>query len=112
MPAQFLYNQHFSIGSAWIGLGGYLGFLLNGTIKNTQLNESLQFEGSNSEYNRIDLGMSTTAGFIFKQGIIAGVDYQLGLMNVANSGFMLPNPKAKLKNNTWSIYLGYEFKLK
>ena len=54
------------------------------------------------DYKRFDFGISSSVGFLFKNGILFGADYNLGLTTVdANN--------KKAKNTVWSIYAGYKY---
>jgi hypothetical protein len=102
-PLQVLYSPSLSFGKPWIGLGPYAGVLLGGKIKTSDGSSSLRVGNKDDDdYKRFDFGISGSVGFLFKNGILFGADYNLGLTTVDRG-----NDKAK--NTVWSIYAGYKY---
>jgi hypothetical protein len=114
LPLQILYSPSVGFGRPWIGIGPYGGFLLGGTIRETGTDNRRPVDvggAANDDFKRYDLGISPTAGIAFNNGLMIGMDYQIGLINVSNSDQSSGSSVPKTKNAIWSVYLGYAWKL-
>lgn len=113
LPLQVLFSPSFRWGRPWLGLGPYFGYLLSGKITDNGGNSyPLGISGNNSPYQHFDVGVTATAGMQLKWGLMAGIDYQYGLLNNSGSSSAYGNTAGKMKNRVLGLYLGYMWTLR
>lgn len=105
-----------------VNLGPYFAFGLGGKMKEKSSNslgesysESLKiFEKSTEtteggDFGRFDFGLRFGAGVHFLSHYYAGIYYDLGLTNLAQTGEFQWGDKTTFKNRSFGITLGYNF---
>jgi hypothetical protein len=104
LPLQLLYSPNLSFGKPWIGGGLYGGVLFNAGATGSRPEYLTIGNGQGDDVKRFDLGYTATAGFTFKFGVLAGVDFQQSF------GTIVPNLAAgapKVRNSVWGVHVGY-----
>jgi hypothetical protein len=108
-----LYIAIFPVPNFDIHLGPYVGVLMNANIDTE--NEILSFidldtedDVDRSQFNQIDYGLS--AGIAFSAEVFTlGINYSLGLRNVAKDNESMEGLIGDAKNNTIQVYVGLLF---
>jgi len=108
-----LYLVVFPIPNFDIHLGPYVSFLMNSNI-DTQteildfINVDNEDDVDRSDFNELDAGVSAGMAFSF-EFLTLGLNYSLGLREVAREGESMENLLGEAKNNSFQIYLGLIF---
>ena len=85
--------------------GPQIGFLLNAKIKAEYEGES-EDESNKDAFKSIDFGVNFGAGYDFTENFSAGVRYNLGLSNIAETE---DGDDFKINNSVFSVSIGYKF---
>ncbi|MBD1386337.1 PorT family protein [Mucilaginibacter rigui] len=109
VPVNIVYHIPAVIGNVYFGAGPYVGVGVSGKAKGTDdqgnsVSEDIKF-GNNGELKRTDLGLNGIAGVEFKGGLILGINYDLGLSNIANN----TSNDESLKNRVFGVSVGFKF---
>jgi hypothetical protein len=104
IPVQLLYAPSYKFGSPWIGAGPYAAVLVNGSIKSPSATMKLKNIGNDDtdSFKRFDFGISPTLGLTLKNGMLFGIEYNLGLADVTPG-------EGKSTNTVWNFHLGFLF---
>jgi len=117
-PLQAIYSAKVGSSRLYAGLGGYGGYGLSGTVKNTlwfhtddggyEITEELKafekLENDGGDLKRFDYGLIGLAGVELKKGLYFEAGYQQGLANISH------DQENSYKNNGVQFTLGYFFK--
>ncbi|TRX39703.1 porin family protein [Flavobacterium restrictum] len=85
--------------------GPQIGFLTSAKIK-ASYNGNSNEQDAKDGFKSIDFGVNFGLGYDFSKNISLGARYNLGLSNTADTD---PGEDVKIKNNVFSISLGYKF---
>jgi len=97
LPLQVLYNPKLAAGTPWVGVGPYAGAVLSANANGN----TIKVGGDKDDaYKFFDIGISGTAGFTFRNGVFAGIDYQHSLVSISQQN-------SKLRNAMWGFFAGY-----
>jgi hypothetical protein len=101
----FSLGDHFNIQA-----GPYVGYLTSVNIKDMNENGSIQGVKDLNEksFNRFDYGLAAGIGADFN-GFIAGVRYNYGLNEVADSGTLAGQVLSDSRNSVATVYIGFGF---
>ncbi len=90
-----------------IEAGPQIGFLTSAKTS-TKLDGSSQTvdEDIKDSFESVDFGLNFGAGYDITNNISAGIRYSLGLANIAKTE---PGDNSELKNNVFSLSVGYKF---
>lgn len=102
IPVMFKYyaTEKFSLEA-----GPQIGFLLDSKLKTEVFGQSVT-QDAKDLFESIDFGLNLGAGYDFTKKISAGVSYNLGLANVMKTE---SGDNSEVKNNVFSISVGYKF---
>jgi hypothetical protein len=104
LPVQILFPFDLRFGKLWVGAGLYASALIDGKIIISNSPSRIDIgNGPPAQFKPLDFGITPTAGLKLSNGLLFGIDYNLGLADVSTSA-------DKSRNVFWSIYLGYVFK--
>ena len=117
-PLQAIYSVNAGSSRLYAGLGGYGGYGLSGTVKNTlwfhtddggyEISEELKafdkLEEDGGDLKRFDYGMIGLAGVELRKGLYFEAGYQQGLANISN------DQENSYKNKGIQFTIGYFFK--
>lgn len=115
IPVNFLYNIPVGIGKIYLGGGPYAGFGISGKIKtegtvlgvNASTERDVNFGNNSGDDLKVtDFGLNFLGGLQFKGGLNLGVNYGLGLSDLAPNN---NNNDVKTNNRLVGITLGYFF---
>ena len=103
IPVMFKYyaTEKFSLEA-----GPQIGFLTNSEIEVNVLGQSVT-QDAKELFESIDFGLNLGAGYDITKNISAGIRYNFGLVNVAKTE---AGSNDSIKNNVFSISVGYKFK--
>lgn len=117
IPVNFVYTVKDN--GLFFGAGPSVAFGLSGKTKyvdksdpSNSENEDIKFGASTDEVNklnRLDIGANFIAGYQFKDGLMISANYNFGLSDIHN---WETDEKITLKNNYFSIRIGYLLKQK
>ena len=106
-------NAVYKIGGLYLGAGPYAAFALSGKNKYQEEGEEDEEEdikfGSNEEEDHMkgtDFGVNLLAGYQLSNGLNFGVNYGLGLSNLANTP---EGADYKMTNRVFSVTVGFSF---
>jgi hypothetical protein len=85
--------------------GPQIGFLVDSKLQVNVLGQSVLQE-ADDVFETLDFGFNLGAGYDITKKFSAGVRYNIGLANIAKTE---PGDNSKIKNNVFSISLGYKF---
>ena len=102
IPVMFKYyaTEKFSLEA-----GPQLGFLTSSKMETEVIGQSVT-QNVKSLFESIDFGLNIGAGYYFTKNISAGVRYNFGLANVGKNE---DGSDDSIKNNVFSVSLGYKF---
>jgi hypothetical protein len=106
LPLDFVYHAKIEPGNIFIGAGPYIAIGISGKVKvddgqGNTISEDASF-GSNGNFKTADAGIQGIAGLQLKKGFLIGINYDLGLTNIAqNSG------SGAIKNRVFGISIGF-----
>jgi len=108
VPVNIVYHIPAVIGNVYFGAGPYVGIGLSGKEKatdgtNTE-KQDVTFGSGPNDIKRTDFGLNGIAGVEFKNGLILGVNYDLGLSDITNG-----TDGGSLKNRVFGISVGFKF---
>lgn len=115
IPVNFLYNIPVGIGKIYLGGGPYAGFGIAGKIKtegtvlgvNASTERDVKFGNeAGDDLKTTDFGLNFLGGLQFKGGLNVGVNYGLGLSDLAPNN---NNDNVKTNNRLVGITVGYFF---
>jgi hypothetical protein len=86
--------------------GPQIGFLVDSKIQVNVMGQSV-LQDAKDIFETVDFGINLGAGYDITKKFSAGVRYNLGLYNVMKTE---SGDDSKIKNNVFSISLGYKFK--
>jgi Outer membrane protein beta-barrel domain len=113
VPLQVLYSPTLKMGRPWVGLGFYTAMMFGGTLNAAGQSRSLHLGGSSTDdFERWDFGFNPTAGLTLKNGVMIGVDYQVGMVHISVPPVGGYGPRPNSRNSIWSFHVGYEWKVK
>lgn len=104
-----LINYHFNIRdvvSIQPFAGLYYGIGIGGKVKAGS--EKGDIFGDKGGFKRSDLGVRLGAGVVWKS-IYFGLGYEIGCLNLLNSGLSSDNGDLKFRNNCFTLSVGYNF---
>lgn len=104
-----LINYHFNIKdvvSIQPFAGLYYGLGLGGKVKAG--NEKGDIFGDNGAFKRSDFGVRLGAGVVWKK-IYFGLGYEIGCLNLLDSGVSSDYGDLKFRNNCFTLSVGYNF---
>ncbi|GET25015.1 porin family protein [Prolixibacter sp. NT017] len=110
LPVKMVFNlsKNFDV-----QFGPYVSYLLNGDINTST--EVLNYYSQNSnkeidrkDFNALDYGLSAGVGFDL-ESMLLGVNYNVGLNQVAKDGTTPHNMMGNAKNNVLQFYVGFKF---
>ena len=82
---------------------------LSGKVKGSDgsntASEDIHFGSGVDEFKKIDAGLNGIAGFEFKNGLLLGINYDLGLTDIGNDG----TSEVSTKNRVFGISIGFKF---
>jgi hypothetical protein len=106
IPLNLLYNLEVGSGKIFAGAGPTLGFGVSGKNKSGSVSESIKWgSGEDNDLKAFDFGLNLLAGYELTQGITIGLNYNIGLANLAP----VTEGGTKYKINYFGIRLGYKF---
>nr|WP_067059019.1 porin family protein [Mucilaginibacter sp. L294] len=109
VPVNIVYHIPAVIGNVYFGAGPYVGLGVSGKAKGTDeqgnsVSEDITF-GSDGDLKKTDFGLNGIVGIEFKGGLILGINYDLGLSNIANN----TADNESLKNRVFGVSVGFKF---
>jgi hypothetical protein len=107
LPLNIVFNAPTNTGTFFIGAGPSVTYALSGKVHDSDgTNSDIHFGSSaDDDMKRFDFGTNFTTGFIFKQGLLAAVNYNLGLSNTSPQA----TGNDKVTSHYFGIRLGYMF---
>lgn len=108
VPVNVVYHVPATFGGVYFGVGPYVAFGLNGKVKASDGTNSESMDvtfGSDGDFKRVDAGFNGIAGFEFKNGLLLGINYDLGLTDIGNDG----TAEVSTKNRVFGISVGFKF---
>ena len=108
VPVNVVYHiPAWETGSFYFGAGPYIGVGVSGKNKvtsgGTTVSQDIEFGSDEGQFKSTDFGVNGILGFQFTNGFLLGVNYDLGLSNIANSS------DASVKNRVFGISAGFKF---
>jgi len=108
VPVNFVYHVPVVVGNIYFGAGPFAAFGLSGKTKatsgGTSIEQDVTFGDGEEDVKRTEFGLQGIAGFQLKGGFLVGLNYDLGLTNIANT-----NQEGKLKNRVFGVSVGFTF---
>ena len=107
LPILVEFSHSFGNFNLFGGLGPYMGYALNGKIKNPDTTENIEF--GKDKFRRFDVGASVDLGVGYKAGpghIFLDLRYNYGLMDIQQPKDKPEGYKSHCNRN-FGIYLGY-----
>lgn len=108
VPVDFVFKVPAVIGKVYVGAGPYAAYGISAKVKtstsgSTSATTDLSFGNDGSQIKRMDYGLQGVAGFQFNSGFLIGLNYDLGLANIANDSSI------KSKNQVLGASIGFTF---
>jgi hypothetical protein len=108
IPVNIVYRIPAVIGSVYFGAGPYVGIGLSGKSKTTidgeKKSDDITFGSGPEDLKRTDFGLNGIAGVEFKNGLILGLNYDLGLSDITNE-----TDGGSFKNRVFGLSVGFKF---
>lgn len=106
IPINFVYHAPIVAGNIFIGAGPYAALGLTGKVKADDGMGDVESQnatfGSNGDFKTADFGLQGIAGVQFKSGFLIGLNYNLGLSNIAQD-----SGSGSIKNRVFGISIGF-----
>ncbi|WP_162499825.1 porin family protein [Mucilaginibacter terrigena] len=107
VPVNLVYHVPAVFGNVYFGGGPYVGVGVSGkttiTENGSSVSEDITFGDDQDDIKRTDFGLNGIAGLEFNNGFILGVNYDLGLSNIANENSF------STKNRVFGVSVGFKF---
>ena len=108
VPVDFVFYLPAVIGKVYVGAGPYAAYGISAKSKtstsgSTSGTTNLSFGNNGNQIKRMDYGLQGIAGFHFDSGFLVGLNYDLGLSNIANDS------SVKSKNRVLGASVGFTF---
>ena len=100
LSTNLVYKVNTSFGKIFAGAGPTIGYSLSGELEQNGHSDKL-YTGDLKDWKHIDIGAGATAGVEFNNGLFAGINYQMGLLDINKSA------GADTKNRSISMSVGY-----
>jgi hypothetical protein len=116
VPVNFIYKPLLGTGNLLLGFGPYVGFGIDGKVKNTAGAETdIEFDkdytsaNEGTQFKKIDAGANLLAGYEFNNKVSLQLNAQLGLMDIDKENPFKTNDQTRWRNTGFGLSLGYRF---
>jgi opacity protein-like surface antigen len=116
VPVNFIYKPLLGTGNLLLGFGPYVGFGIDGKVKNTAGAETdIEFDkdytsaNEGTQFKKIDAGANFLAGYEFNNKVSLQLNAQLGLMDIDKENPFKTNDQTRWRNTGFGLSLGYRF---
>jgi hypothetical protein len=110
VPVNFVYHLPIVVGNIYFGAGPYAAMGISGKGKGndgsgTIVSEDVTFGDGPEDIKKMEYGLQGIAGLQLKGGFLVGLNYDLGLSNIAND----TNGEGSIKHKVFGVSVGFTF---